>query len=182
MIRADASDIRLANLRQYLEIQLRAAPKDLWIAEAGGYNGLRRSGVPLVPEVMFDEFQQLTGSSAGFRRATKTAAPHVRTPAFVWEEIRRIGRVPFLWNAIMAHPHRPGEPLSNRKPTRAEIRFYAPVLTSLIDVFKFERITAIGRSAEYGLNVLGIKCRYVRHPSMGGVRAFREGMGNDIDE
>ncbi len=173
---AHAPEIRRQNLSRYLRAQLNNAPKDMWIAEAGGYNGLRRSGVPLVPESDFQTFPHFLAKPVVFCKATKTAAMNIKTAKYIRDEIERIGRLPLLWNSVLVHPHRVGKPLSNRKPTRQELRSYTPIIELLIEIFEFQRIIAIGRTAEEACLSKGVKCHYVRHPSMGGAAAFREGI------
>ena len=70
-----------------------------------------------------------------------------------------------LWNLVPTHPHRPGEPESNRAPTRGEIDAGRPFLDRLA---RGRRVLAVGRLAERALGA-----PYVRHPSHGGAAAFR---------
>ncbi len=73
-----------------------------------------------------------------------------------------------LWNAVPTHPHLPGRPDMNRRPTRGEIqaglRFVAALSAGRTPI-------AVGRVAE---SALGRPA--VRHPSHGGAAAFREGL------
>ena len=73
-----------------------------------------------------------------------------------------------LWNAVPTHPHRVGEPASNRPPTRGEVEAGARFVTELA---RGRRIVPVGRVAEHALGLPGI-----RHPSHGGAQAFREGL------
>ncbi len=73
-----------------------------------------------------------------------------------------------LWNVVPTHPHRRGEPCSNRPPTRAEIEAGAPFLAELA---RGRRVVPVGRVAERAVGLPG-----VRHPSHGGARAFRYGL------
>jgi hypothetical protein len=83
-----------------------------------------------------------------------------------------------LWNVVPAHPHRPGEPLSNRTPAVGELRAGAEVLGELIERLRPRAIVAVGRSAERALGELGLPCdASVRHPANGGATAFRNGLG-----
>ncbi len=79
-----------------------------------------------------------------------------------------------LWNVVPAHPHRPGTPLSNRPPTRAEVEQGAPLLDSVIAVTSPRVVVAVGRVAE---RLLGARADIaVRHPSQGGATACRAGL------
>jgi hypothetical protein len=73
-----------------------------------------------------------------------------------------------LWNVVPTHPHRPGEPASNRPPTRAEIEASRPFVSELA---RGRRVVPVGRLAEQALGLPGI-----RHPSHGGARGFRAGL------
>jgi uracil-DNA glycosylase len=75
-----------------------------------------------------------------------------------------------LWNLVPTHPHRPGEPDSNRRPTRAEIAAARPFLDALAGSGASNRLLlAVGRLAQRELGG-----PYVRHPSHGGAFEFRE--------
>jgi uracil-DNA glycosylase len=73
-----------------------------------------------------------------------------------------------LWNVVPTHPHRPGEPKSNRRPTRTEVR---DAMRFLEPLARGRRTVAVGRLAH---SVLG--GTYVRHPSHGGSAGFRMGL------
>ena len=138
-------------LAVYLE--RRAEAPLLLVGEAAGYRGARISGLPFTSE------RQLTRS--GPSEATATIVHRVL------DELG-LGAHVLLWNVVPTHPHRPGAPFANRRPTTDEIRLgmqFAAVLA------RGRRIVAVGRVAEA---VTGGP--YVRHPSHGGAAAFREGL------
>ena len=125
----------------------------LLVGEAAGYRGARISGLPFTSE------RQLTG--VGPAEATATIVHRVLAELGLEEQV-------LLWNVVPTHPHRRGEPRSNRPPTRAEVvdaRGFADELA------RNRRVVSVGRLAEtaYG-------APYVRHPSHGGAEAFREGL------
>ena len=138
-------------LTEYLNSR-RAAPL-LLVGEAAGYRGARVSGLA------FTSQRQLTG--AGPAEATATIVHRVLTELGLEDHV-------LLWNAVPTHPHRPGEPSSNRRPTRVEIDASLPFLEALA---KGRRPIAVGRLAAAVLDA-----PYVRHPSHGGARAFRSGL------
>jgi hypothetical protein len=70
-----------------------------------------------------------------------------------------------LWNLVPTHPHEPGRPFSNRRPTSAEIAAARPFLAALCPG---RRVIPVGRLA-----VRALGGPYVRHPSHGGASAFR---------
>jgi uracil-DNA glycosylase len=78
-----------------------------------------------------------------------------------------------LWNTVPTHPHRPGEPLSNRRPGVAEVEAGAAFARRLIELVRPQTVVAVGRIAE---SVLGEGATYVRHPANGGGAAFAAGM------
>jgi len=125
----------------------------LLVGEAAGYRGARVSGVPFTSE------RQLTGK--GPAEATATIVHRVLAELGIEDDI-------LLWNVVPTHPHRPGEPASNRRPTAAEINAARPFLDELAPG---RTVVPVGRVAEAALDIRGI-----RHPSHGGAVAFREGL------
>lgn len=142
---------RRNRLHAYLESR-REAPL-LLVGEAPGYRGARISGVPFTSE------RQLTGR--GPAEATATIVRRVLAELELEEET-------LCWNVVPTHPHVPGCPTSNRRPSRAEIEAGSPFLRELA---KSRRTIAVGRLAQ---SVLGGP--YVRHPSHGGAADFRAGL------
>ena len=115
--------------------------------------GARVSGIPFTSE------RQLTGR--GPAEATATIVRRVLAELELEEET-------LCWNVVPTHPHRPGCPETNRRPTRAEIEVARPFLRELA---RGRRTIAVGRLAQ---SVLGGP--YVRHPSHGGAAEFRSGL------
>lgn len=138
-------------LADYLE--RRAGAELVLVGEAAGYRGARVSGIPFTSE------RQLTGS--GPAEASATIVHRVLAELGLEEHV-------LLWNVVPTHPHRPGEPRSNRRPRAAEIEASRPFL----EVLAVGRLVVpVGRVAEAELGTTGI-----RHPSHGGARAFRDGL------
>jgi uracil-DNA glycosylase len=125
----------------------------LLVGEAAGYRGARVSGIPFTSE------RQLTGS--GPAEATATMVHRVLDELELTEHV-------LLWNVVPTHPHRPGEPRSNRRPRAAEIEASRPFLEQLA---AGRRVVPVGRVAEAALGMAG-----VRHPSHGGASEFRDGL------
>jgi uracil-DNA glycosylase len=142
---------RRERLAAYLEA--RADARWLLVGEAPGYRGARVSGIPFTSE------RQLTGR--GPAEATATIVRRVLKELGAETDV-------LCWNVVPTHPHRPGDPESNRRPTRAEIAAGRPFLDALAHG---RRVVAVGRLAEA---VLGGPA--VRHPSHGGARKFRDGL------
>jgi hypothetical protein len=69
---------------------------------------------------------------------------------------------------VPTHPHEPGRPYTNRRPTRDEVVSSSHFLGG---VAVGRRVIAVGRLAQA---VTG--GAYVRHPSHGGAEDFRQGL------
>ena len=143
--------LRRSRLRAYLGG--RAEAPLLLVGEAPGYRGARVSGIPFTSE------RQVTGR--GPAEATATIVQRVLTELGLQDEI-------VLWNVVPAHPHRSGEPMTNRPPTRLEVEAGRPFVDALA---AGRRTIAVGRVAGRALGV-----PWIRHPSRGGASAFREGL------
>ena len=147
------SELRRGRLARYLAS--RAAAPIVLVGEAAGYRGARVSGIPFTSE------RQLTG--AGPAEATATIVQRVLRELGIEADV-------LLWNVVPTHPHRPGEPASNRRPTTAEIAAARPFLRALAASGPSDRLLlAVGRLAQRELGG-----PYIRHPSHGGAAAFRE--------
>ncbi len=166
--------IRRRNLIDYLAAQLKARPRSFWVGEAGGYRGVRRTGLLLTSEDWLDTMSARLG--ARFQKATVTPLVRELSAGAAWREIEKLDRVPFIWAAVPMHTHRPGNPLSNRNPSVREVRPFYAFLTQLLDAFEPTIVVAIGRIAGRALSELGVEHTYVRHPSMAGIPQFREGI------
>jgi uracil DNA glycosylase superfamily protein len=142
------SHLRQERLREYLDGKRHAGL--VLVGEAAGYRGARISGLPFTSE------RQLTGR--GPAEATATIVQRTLTELGIADDV-------LLWNVVPTHPHVPGRPYTNRRPTRDEVKQSARFL---VDVACGRRLIAVGRLAEA---VTGAP--YVRHPSHGGGAAFR---------
>lgn len=177
--RAKRSNAQRHNLHRYLQ-QLRGLrPTLLLVGEAPGYNGCRLTGVPFSSQALIAE-GVLDGALFGAANGYNTAKPpYVReqSAAIVWEVLQGHGTAALCWNAFCFHPHQPGDPDSNRKPTTKEIEAAAPFLLKLLALFpSVSTVVAVGNSAEQALNRLGISHTKVRHPAHGGKPQFVAGM------
>jgi len=172
--RAGAADIRLANLRSFLQIF--AGARFVLVGEAAGYAGCRFSGIPFTCEA------QIVGRTAlPWAVGARLQASSVRESC--WEE--RSARVVWgalgarrdclLWNAFPWHPCCAANPLANRAPGR-EVQAGIAVLGMLLDCFPGARPVAVGRVAHRALAELAIAAPYIRHPSHGGRHSFEAGL------
>jgi hypothetical protein len=162
-----APEIRLTNLRAYLAE--RAGADVVCLGEAGGYQGMRWSGIAFTSERDLARWGAPYQPTCAARRWSEPSGTIVHK---VLDELGAERRV-ILWNTVPTHPHRPGEPLSNRRPATAEIAVGAPFAMRLIALVRPRTVVAVGRIAE---SILPPGTAYVRHPANAGGPAFREGM------
>jgi uracil-DNA glycosylase len=142
------SPLRRERLRRYLEE--RSGASILLVGEAAGYNGARVSGIAFTSE------RQLTGT--GPAEISATIVHRTLAALGITDDV-------LLWNLVPTHPHRSGVPVSNRRPTAAEIAGGLPFVERIA---KGRRVLAVGRLAQQALGA-----PYVRHPSHGGATEFR---------
>jgi uracil-DNA glycosylase len=146
------SALRRRRLVEYLESRRRA--RLLLVGEAAGYRGARVSGLAFTSE------RQLTGSGPSEISAT-----------IVHRTLEELGIADdvLLWNLVPTHPHRLGDPASNREPTREEISDARRFVDALAGSGPSNRLLlAVGRLAQRELGA-----PYVRHPAHGGAADFR---------
>ena len=166
---------RRANLREYVDAF--AGARLVLVGEAAGYNGCRFSGIPFTGEDLlvgeaalpWARERRLRRSSRGQRLSRE------RSANIVWGQLGGRRDV-VLWNAVPWHPHRTGEPLSNRPPRSGDINAGRSYLESFLELFPAATPVAVGRVAQRALATLAIDAPYLRHPSMGGQRQFERGL------
>jgi hypothetical protein len=143
--------VRRERLAAYLESKRGA--RIVLVGEAAGYRGARISGIPFTSE------RQLTGR--GPAEASATIVHRVLGDLGIEDEV-------LLWNVVPTHPHEPGSPYTNRRPSRFEV----DVSFRYLEGAACGRpLIAVGRLAE---EVTGAP--YVRHPAHGGAAGFRAGL------
>ena len=164
----DAPAIRLANLRHYLDGRSQADV--VAVGEAAGYQGMRWSGIAFTSE--FDLLRWGDPYQRSSRRTRPWKEPSGTIVHGLLDELGAERRV-ILWNTVPTHPYLPGQPLSNRRPTRTEIAAGLPYAERLVDIIRPRLVVGIGRIAA---DTLGSRAVYVRHPAQSGATAFRAGM------
>ncbi len=137
-----------ARLASYL--YARAGASTILVGEAPGYRGARVSGIPFTSE------RQLTGT--GPAEAAATIVHRTLAELGIESDV-------LLWNAVPTHP---GTASCNRRPTREEV---AEGVRFAVELARRRRVIAVGRIAHEAVGG-----SYVRHPSRGGARAFRDGL------
>jgi hypothetical protein len=169
--RPDAAKIRRHNLQTVLEAALEQNVRSIWIARDLGYRGGRRTGLALTDEAHLPDHAKLFGT-APLSMSTHGQVIAERTATTIWQMLLKIGQPVFLWNIFPLHPHKPGNPMSNRCHSRAERLACRHILDQLMDLLEPDFVLAIGRDAQTALRELGINADPVRHPSYGGQAEF----------
>jgi Uracil-DNA glycosylase len=174
-------DIRRANLTRYLRLAIARKPDLLLLGEAPGYLGCRRTGIPFTSDKILlaaSNEHVLFGSAYGYQHASNDGRmPGEQTATIVWRCFAQHDLIAIGWNAYPFHPHRPGQPNSNRTPRASELKQGLPFLQSLLQLLDPNiPLVAMGNSAARNLEQLGLPYRKVRHPAQGGARQFEAGI------
>lgn len=172
--REDAPAIRRANLFHTLEGAAKDGVDELWIGLELGHNGGRRTGLAMTDDAHLEAHGRRFGVADRMRSATHAGPGKEMTASIVWEALGRIDHSVFLWNVVPVHPHRLGEPLSNRRHSRSEREVGLPYLDLLIDLLRPRRLVTVGNDASAALSERGLAHVPVRHPAFGGKRKFLE--------
>jgi uracil-DNA glycosylase len=165
---------RLARLKAHFA----TTPKLVLVGEASGYQGCHFSGMPFTNERLLLE-GAVPRVLAAARLTTRPRPWCEPSATVVWGTLRALGLAEqtVLWNAFAWHPFKPGDPYSNRAPTRAELEAGREVLDGVLGAFARATVVAVGKVAERALQELGrTPGATVRHPSMGGANEFRAGL------
>lgn len=115
--------------------------------------------------------------SADARISTRERPWREPSATIVWRTLYALGIAErtVLWNAFPWHPHRRGEPHSNRTPTPKELDAGLPILRAVLGLFPRARAVAIGALAQASMVRAGVASPLaVRHPANGGARKFAE--------
>ena len=169
--RHDAPEQRRRNLVSTLNAAFDLRVRTVWIARDLGYRGGRRTGLALTDEVHLDSLRLLY-EGLTVKRATIGPVVGERTAKIIWEMLLRISQPVFLWNVFPFHPHKPDDPMSNRRHSAKERNICGAFLHQIIDLLRPDHIIAIGGDAHMAIEGFGIDCTQVRHPSYGGQNIF----------
>lgn len=169
------NELRRKNLHAYLLKLAQLKPSIILIGEAPGYRGTLRSGVPFASEKLILSHSFFADRSA-FDVENHLAPAAEASSTIVWRTLDELDVYPLIWATFPYHPHRPGNPASNRAPLPYEVRAGRPFITRLFDLYDIRTVVAVGRIAERTLADLEIQATAVRHPSRGGARQFAAGL------
>jgi uracil-DNA glycosylase len=173
--RSNAASQRIQRLRQHLDCDARL----ILVGEAPGYQGCRYSGVAFTSERLILEGVIPRIPAPASRLSTRRLPFSEQSATIVWRTLRDLGIQDdtILWNAVQLHPHHPGDPWSNRTPTREEVVLGAPALHLLRKAFTKATFVPIGKKAQGLLHeacIASAPC--VRHPAKGGATKFAQGL------
>ena len=159
--RPGGAAVRAENLLAFL--RARPAPALLLVGEAPGYRGCRFSGIPFTSERSLPLERRTSLRPAGWVEPSAT---------IVQRTLARLARQgdTLLWNVFPFHPMAPGDPLTNRRPTAAELREGRAWLDRLLGLVRPAQVVAVGRVAGDALHAGNV----IRHPSHGGARRFEQ--------
>lgn len=169
-----AAEIRSTNLLLYLRKMVQNKPTTIWVAEALGHRGGRRTGIAMTDDRSIVKLSNLLDIQ-GIRPACQNNVKEM-TANQIWSQLEQLSTLeyPFLWNIFPYHPHQKDNPISNRALNSYEIAETEDITRQLFDFFAFEKIVSIGKKSYQRLLHLGYEPTYVRHPSHGGSKLFKE--------
>lgn len=176
------NDLRRDNLGQYLAQMIARQPRVLLVMEAPGYRGCRLTGVPVTSRnILLHGLPSLAmfGEARGYKDVPEPPFAGIQreqSATIVWEALSALGIAPLIWNAFPFHPHRAGQPLSNRTPRKAEIAVGGTFLQKIITIYQPAQVIAIGRVAQGLLSSLDVNHEVARHPAQGGKNDFIGGL------
>ena len=171
--------IRRRNLALYLEQLAERRPSVLLVGEAPGYRGMAITGVPFTNTVLLRRgiaHFGLFGTANGYAIPDVPGVAAEPTATVMWQTLVALDFLPVLWSAFPLHPHRPGDPMSNRTPSVAETSEWSWSWQALMDVMSIRSVVAVGNVAHASLARSGMSVPRVRHPAHGGREEFRRGL------
>lgn len=186
-----APAVRTAHLSRYLEAR-QARAKLVLVGEAPGYQGCRFSGIAMTSERMLRNLVPGVPSD-GLFSGPKQPTSHPKqfpllatepTATIVWRCLLGLGLSPadfLFWNAFPLHPHKLGQPLTNRQPTAVELGATSHILPAMLSLASGATVVAVGKVAQRVLAGHGLRVPAVRHPANGGATLFRQQMQDIVE-
>ena len=174
--------LRRANLLRYLTDIYERRARVALIGEAPGYRGMRLMGIPFGSRRIVTQGLPALGLFGVERGYVDVPEPGFeainaeQSGTIVWGTLSELGIAALTWGALPFHPHRLGEPLTNRAPRTPEVATGVPFVRELLDIFQPEKVIAVGNVAHRQLTALGIPSAKIRHPAQGGKNDFVAGL------
>ena len=199
----DAAQVRRDNLVAYLLPRLGRA-KVFVVAEAVGYQGGRFTGIAITCErMLLDKHKTIRPKDVTAIRLERTSSPtssllkgtqqkdgfNEPTDTVVWSAIIEKGIDPYdtlLWNIFPFHPHKEGNPLTNRTPTDKEQQLGWEYTKRLLDLHLElggvePLMLAVGQKSADTMGKFGLSAIGLRHPANGGANLYRQGFAEAVD-
>ncbi|MBG6083094.1 uracil-DNA glycosylase [Rubrivivax gelatinosus] len=154
-------------------------PRHILCGEAPGFAGAKTSGIAFASERQLIDGLIPGVPRLGGRLTLREASFAEQSATILWRALYRLRMQDevITWNAIQMHPHRPGQPWTNRTPTNAELEHGKPCLALLCEAFPDAQWVAIGKKAAQLLHDAGITpAASLRHPANGGAGDFNAGL------
>ena len=155
------------NLNIYLNLLASFKVKSMFIDLSPGYKNCAVTGIPLTNEfILFNQqsgcplFNYKYGYKKNFNRNVR---PDFNTTMF-WTDVNMIDKAPLLWYCYPFHPHLKNDLLSNMSPSQGELLTGMIYLIKILEIFKPERIFALGNTVSEHLDELKIKHIKLMHP------------------
>lgn len=91
-----------------------------------------------------------------------------------------------LWNIFPFHPHKEGNPLTNRTPTDREQQVGWEYTKRLLDLHielggAEPLVLAVGQKSADTMGKFGLSAIGLRHPANGGANLYRQGFAEAVD-
>ena len=128
---AEAPRIRARALERVLGRAAATRLDAIWVGRDLGHRGGRRTGLAFTDDVNLPGHLARWGLHT--QRPTLGEPVAEATAAVIWSVMRQIQSPIFLWNIFPLHPHRPGQPFSNRPHSAQEGRTGGELLIRMID-------------------------------------------------
>ena len=111
------------------------------------------------------------------------------TDTVVWSAIVEKGINTYdtlLWNIFPFHPHKDGNPLTNRTPTDREQQLGWKYTKRLLDLHielggVEPLVLAVGQKSADTMGKFGLSAIGLRHPANGGANLYRQGFAEAVD-
>lgn len=168
---SELSQIRRTNLRLYMEQMVAINPKVMLVGIAPGIHGCYKTGIPFTDEHSVANCSFF--SNKGYRIASEVPEKEMSARC-IWSVLDETTTPPLMWNIFPFHPHLPGNPNSNRDPSRQEMEIGKEILWKLCSLFNIEQFYSVGTNAARMLKKDLPHIGYIRHPAHGGATLCRE--------
>ena len=174
------------------------------MAEAVGYQGGRFSGIAITCErMLLDKHKTIRAKDITTIQLERTSSPtssllkgtqqkdgfNEPTDTVVWSAIVEKGINTYdtlLWNIFPFHPHKDGNPLTNRTPTDREQQLGWEYTKRLLDLHielggADPLVLAVGQKSADTMGKFGLSAIGLRHPANGGANLYRQGFSEAVD-